>query len=348
MADANRAAHDDLVRRLTENPHRFGFFQALRLLEASVDDAPGFGRSRRARQDPVRLGQIPYLSFASSTLSAMDPANEHRPERLYQNFHGLFGPNGPLPMHLTEFAMERQLSFHDPTFARFCDIFHHRLLSLFYRIWANAEPAVCEDRPETNRFRAYAGALVGVGTPALREGDAMPDLARLFHAGHYGNQSRSAEGLLGVVRQQFEMPVALEEFQAEWLDFPREARLYLGQSTNTGCLGVNAVIGERALERQFRFALTFGPLSLEEFEYLLPNKKAVDRLAAMVRSYVGLEYAWEYRMYLAEGETPPVRLGQYGELGWSTWLAGTRRGSEDPDFFYSPPFQTKMREASNG
>lgn len=348
MADSDRTSTDDLVRRLADNPPSFGFFQAMRLLEASVPDSPGFGRSRRARQDPVRLGQQPYLQFATSTLKSVAEGNQHRPARLYQNFHGVFGPNGPLPIHLTEFALERQLSYRDQTFARFCDIFHHRLLSLFYRLWADADPAVCEDRPGHNRFDKYIGALHGLGAPSLADHDAMPDEAKRFHAGHFGRQSRNVDGLLGIISQQFGMPVALEEFQPEWLRLPEESRLHLGRSMKTGRLGINTVIGEQSYERQFRFALVFGPLRLEQFERMLPHRQSARRLGAIVQNYISLELAWEYRMFLPEAEKPVAQLGNYGELGYSTWLHGIREDDEYIDFFHSPSYQSSLNERQHG
>jgi len=336
------------MARLEAEPFRFGFFQAIRRIEAENPDTPGFGRSRRALQDPLRLGQAASLSFASSTLSSMQTAADARPARLLQNFHGVFGPNGPLPIHLTEYAMERRLSHHDPTFERFCDVFHHRMLSLFYRIRANAEPAICEDRPADNRFRAYVGALIGLGTPALRDQDACSDQARLFHAGHYANQKRSPGALLGIVAQQFSMPVELHEFEPEWLELPEESRLYLGHTPATGRLGVNTVIGGRTWERQFRFALAFGPVTREQFESLLPDQPAPARLAALVRSFVGFEFSWEYRVAVREQERPVARLGRYGQLGWSTWLDGRPRTPERPDFFHSPGFESRSMEALHG
>ena len=55
------------------------------------------------------------------------------------SFFGLFGANGPLPLHLTEYAYGRQLQAGDPSFARFADIIHHRFLGLFHRAWAQAQ-----------------------------------------------------------------------------------------------------------------------------------------------------------------------------------------------------------------
>jgi len=344
MATTDRSQVDDLVQQFEADPTSFGFYQALRMLEAAMPDSPGFGRSRRARQDPVRLGQQPYLNFAPSTLRAVEKGNAHRPARVYQYFHGVFGPNGPLPIHLTEYAMERQLSWHDETLVRFCDVFHHRLISLFYRIWADAQPVVCEDRPGENHFDKYVGALAGVGMPGLDGHDYMPDEARRFHAGHLARQKHDAEGLLGILTQQLDMPVAIEEFQPEWLEFPEESRLYLGRSRDSGCLGVNAVIGEKSYERQFRFAIVFGPLSHEQYEKLLPDRPSARRMTAIVNSYVGHELSWEYRMYIPDMEKPVTQLAKYGELGYSTWLHGQNSRDDGIDFFHSPSFQSGLRE----
>ncbi|PKL96535.1 MAG: type VI secretion system baseplate subunit TssG [Gammaproteobacteria bacterium HGW-Gammaproteobacteria-8] len=348
MANDHRSPRDALIGRFEAEPYRFGFYQALRRLEALHADSPGLGRSRRASQDPIRLGQAATLSFAPSTLAEMQPAADQRPERLLQYFHGLFGPNGPLPIHLTEFAMERRLSYHDETFERFCDIFHHRLVSLFYRIRANAEPALCEDRPDQNRFRTYVGALFGTGMPSLRGQDECREESRLFHAGHFGDQKRSPGALLGIVAQQFSMPIRMHEFEPEWLELPNESRLHLGHGRTTGRLGINTVIGARTWERQFRFALEFGPVSRAQFESLLPDQPSPARLAALVRSFVGLEFSWEYRVSVRADEVPTTCLGRYGQLGWSTWLAGCQRAPETPDFFHEPGIDARPMEALHG
>ncbi|MBE0618104.1 MAG: type VI secretion system baseplate subunit TssG, partial [Proteobacteria bacterium] len=170
MADTPRAATDDVefFQALEREPYRFGFFQALRRLECAYRDKSRLGETARPAGDPVRLGQEPSLTFAPSTLASFSTGGEGRPSRLEILFLGLFGPNGPLPLHLTEYARSRLRNYDDPTFARFADLFHHRLLSLFYRAWANAQPVVQFDRPESDRFALYVGALCGLGMPSVR------------------------------------------------------------------------------------------------------------------------------------------------------------------------------------
>src|SRR2546421_12377 len=77
------------------------FFQALRLVDAAFPGPPRPGQAQRAVDEPVRLGQEPSLAFAPSTLSRCTPNGDGH-ARLMVNFLGLLGPNGPLPLHITE------------------------------------------------------------------------------------------------------------------------------------------------------------------------------------------------------------------------------------------------------
>src|SRR6185437_1127492 len=119
------------LERLSEAPHRFTLFAALRLLEQCFPDHPRLGESRKASDDPVRLGQAPTLSFAPSDVTGFDGPPGDGPARLEQYSFGIFGPNGALPVHLTEYAYERGRQREDATFTDFVNLFQHRLTSLF-------------------------------------------------------------------------------------------------------------------------------------------------------------------------------------------------------------------------
>jgi type VI secretion system protein ImpH len=45
-----------------------------------------------------------------------------------------------------------------------------------------------------------------------------------------------------------------------------------------------------------------------------------------VRNYVGLEYSWDAQLLLRADSVPPLRLGQSGRLGYTSWL-GRRPGT---------------------
>lgn len=335
-ADRNSAYALKLLRQLEEEPYRFGFLEAVRRLDCLHPDKPRTGLSLRPRDEHVRFSQQPSLAFAPATLSAFEQRGEGRLPRLEVYFLGLFGPNGPLPLHLTEYARDRLRNSGDRTFARFLDIFHHRIIALFYRAWVSGEPTVSFDRPAQDRFAAYAGSLFGIGTPALQGRDAVPDLAKLYFAGHFACQSRHADGLRSIVSGYFGLPVRIDECVGQWLRLPEHSRLRLGESPETGSLGVSAVTGEYVWERQHKFRVVLGPLALDEYVHMLPGGDSLSRLLALVRNYAGDQSDWDVNLILRRDEAPETRLGTFGQLGWTTWLGCPERQKDVDDLRLQP------------
>ena len=335
MEDADRATPDpvDPLGRFADRPWALGFYQAMRLLEAGHADRPRLGRSARPAQDAVRLAQEPSVQFAPAMLAGIEPAADGRPPRLLVHFFGLFGPDGPLPLHLTEYARDRRRNFRDATWQRFADIFHHRALSLFWRAWADSRPTISFDRPDEDRFARYVGALIGLGMDSLRDRDAMPDLTKLHFAGHFANQTRHAEGLGAILSAFFTMPVHIACFIGGWLDLPESDRTRLGETPQTGALGRTALAGGRVWSRQHKFRVVFGPLGLADYKRLLPGGKSFHRLIPIVRNYAGDTLTWDVNLILKQDEVPATRLGQQGQLGWTTWLMPRRTQAAAADLF---------------
>lgn len=322
-----------LVERLEAEPFRFGFYQAMRLLEARYRNNPRFGTSARPAQDAIRLGQEASVAFAPSALASYRPAQDGRKPLLRIRFFGLFGPNGPLPLHLTEYARNRDRNEHDPTFLAFADMFHHRAISLFYRAWAVAQPTVAFDRPEDDRYSCYVGSLLGLGTNALRCRDAMPDLAKLHFAGHLANRTRHAEGLGAILSEFFAMPVRVACFIGDWLTLPDSDRSRLGDGARTMALGQTSMLGGRVWSRQHKFRVVFGPLDLVQYERLLPGGLSFHRLVPIVRNYAGDTLSWDVNLILKRAEVPATSLGRQGRLGWTTWLSPRRNPGDAADLF---------------
>jgi type VI secretion system protein ImpH len=282
-------------------------------------DRPRVGQAVRTAEEPIRLGQDPSLSFAPSTLSSLQPGRHGMPPRLEVNFLGLLGPNGPLPLHLTEYARDRLRNAGDPTFARFLDVFNHRMLALFYRAWADVHPTVSMDRPEADRFIGYVGSLVGLGTPGLRGRDAFPDRGKLYYCGRFGALPGNAEGLQAIINDHFKMPTVIEEFVGEWYDLPDSERWRLDGGPEAMRLGQSTIIGKRAWLRQVKFRVVLSGLSRAQFDAMLPEGKLLPRLNALVQNYVGEELDWDLRLILDERTDQPLRLGG-ARLGWDAWL----------------------------
>lgn len=330
MAGEDRSAAHPVIDALRARPWEFDFFQAVRRLECLRPGAPALGTSPRLADDPFRFGQAPSLGFAASTVAAFREL-EGRPPTMVVNFLGLLGPNGPMPLHFTEYVRDRMINAQDPTLARFLDVFHHRMISLFYRAWAVAQKtvsfergsaAVGESRPDADRFGVYVASLFGLGMDSLRHRDAVPDTGKLFHAGALSAQTRHAAGLRGLLEDYFGVSTEIREFIGRWMELPADARCRLGGGTRwgTGRLGSTAIVGARMWECQQQFRIRFGPMTLERYERLLPGGPSMKRLAAWIRNYVGYELDWDVQLVLRAADVPEVRLGSAGRLGWSTWL----------------------------
>jgi type VI secretion system protein ImpH len=309
-------------------PWLWSFYQAMRRLETLYRDRPRLGRSVRPSQDAVRLAQLPAVEFAPATLAGWEHEQAGEVGRLLVHFLGLFGPDGPLPLHLTEYARSRTRNSRDPSFQRFADVFHHRALSLFYRAWADSRPTVAFDRPETDRFAVYIGALIGLGMASLRDRDAMPDLTKFHFAGHLACQTRHAEGLSSILSAFFFVPVRIECFVGTWLTMPEPDRTRLGDSPRTATLGGTALVGSRVWSRQHKFRVIMGPLRLEDYLRLLPGGLSFHRLIPIIRNYVGDTLIWDLNLQLRRDQVPRIHLGKQGKLGWTTWL-GDRSPSTD-------------------
>ena len=317
---------------LAAAPYRYDFYQTLRTIECLYDDKPRWGRALRPIDEPVRLGQDPDLSFAPAPLSSFDTRNGV--PRLQVRLFGLFGPNGPLPTHLTEYAHERVQHAGDRTLARFLDLFHHRFLALFYRAWAQAQPVVNRDRAGEDRFTSYVGTFIGIAPPAFRGRDALPDVAKLFHVGALIRHVRNAEGLAQILADFFRVPVAIEQFVGHWLRVDaRERTSLVGMNAP---LGSGAVVGSRVWDRQHKFRIHIGPLTLDQYESFLPGGLPLQKLVAWLRTYLSFELDWDVRLLLEREHVPKLILGGGTRLGWTSWLGRRRSTAPAGDLHLDP------------
>lgn len=330
MAGANGTSPDrvTLLEPLVAEPERFTLFAALRLLEQVFASHPRFGEARKAADEPVRLGQGPTLAFAPTDVTSFDTGGDGLPS-LEQYSFGVFGPNGALPQHLTEQAFEWRHHREDSTLVDFLNTFQHRLIALFYRAWANADPATNLDRPASDRFATYVGALLGLGTESARDRDAVRDYAKLQRVGLFAPQVRSAEGLQQILADYFDLPVTVHQFVGDWMQVPESGYCRLGSDPSVAALGRTATLGASSWQCQHKFEIALGPLTRATFNAFLPGSAGVKELYSIVRLYTNDEWTWQLRLLLADVEVPGVWLGGQARAGWTTWLGGRRTTVDD-------------------
>lgn len=328
----SRQRYDAWLKSVAEAPHRFDFYQSLRRIECAHSHLPRLGEAVRPGDEPIRVAQPAELTFAPAAIHALQfPAVG--PARLMQRIFGLLGPNGALPMHITELARERSQQHADPVLQRFVDTLTHRFALLFYRAWAQAQPVLSLDRPGDVQFARRLGSLAGLGNDTLLGRDAVGDHAKLHFIGRLSRQTRDADGLLAWCMSEFDAPVDIEQWRGHWMPLARDERTRLRARDSQG-LGQGAVLGATVWDVQHKFRLVVGPVPMAKFVDFLPGGRDLARLQAMVRQWVGLEFEWDVKLILLRSEVPDIRLGQVQrrtQLGRTGWLGHYRRSVDADD-----------------
>lgn len=327
------AVSDEVItylRGVEAAPFAYDLWHVLRWLDARHPELPRLGRAPRPRLEPLRIGQEPSLAFAPAPIHACTLGDEAGRPRLTILGFGLFGPNGPLPIHLTEYARDRLRAHGDRTLVRFCDMFHHRFALLFYRAWADVQSTASLDRGRDDHFTRYIASLVNLGDDTLRQRDAVDDHSKLYGAGHLVRATRNAEGLQRLLSLFFGTGVRVEQWIMSWLSLAKEQRTRLGAGRPAEQLGIGAVAGASVPDAQGKFRVRLGPLSLAAYESHLPGGPRFAQVLAWLRNYIGIEFAWDVRLVLRRDEVPKAQVGGATRLGWTTWL-GTRGNPADAD-----------------
>ena len=314
-------ALNDYWHKLEEDPYAHSFYQVLRYIDARSTLLKPIGRNNLPKHEPVRMRQEPSMSFAPSNLTKVE-RQPGRPSTISILGFGLFGPNGPLPLHITEYAHERMHHHKDRTLSAFADIFHHRLITLFYRAWANSQTTISLDRKDS-AFTRHVASLISLGVDSLLERDEIYDHLKFYFAGHLARQSRNPEGLVLILKNFFGVDVELKEFIPQWIEIHPEHQIQLGQSALA--LGKDTILGSRVKAAQHKFRLAFGPLKLDEYRQFFPKGQKSKELVSWVRQYIGIELAWDVQLLLDKNEVQSIRLGQTGSLGFESFLGNRPR-----------------------
>ena len=290
-----------------------------------------------------KLGQSPESGQSPERKSGPSPAGPSSPPEMVTTFFGLTGPQGVLPRHYTTLLIERNRA-KDFALGDFLDMFHHRLLSLFYRAWEKYRFAFAYEQQATgggeaeDPFTCCLYCLIGMGTGGLHGRLAFDDEALLFYAGHFSHWPRSAIALEGVLRDYFGLPIVVRQFQGQWLYLSPDdqsslpcARWPEGLHAQ---LGADVVIGERVWDVESKFRVEIGPLDYGEFRRLMPCGDMLRPLVEMVCQYVGPHLEFDSQLILKAREVPWCRLGgdsaDPARLGWNTWV---RSGEFEHDVF---------------
>ena len=247
-----------LRKMLEDEPFRFRFFQAVRLLQRINPDREPVGYFSKPEDEVLRFSSLPSLSFPPSDLYDLQTTASGQIKMTVQ-FMGLCAALSALPTMYVEMVLSR-IREKDRAMAEFFDIFDHRLLSLFYRAWEKHHYFVGYEARTEDKLTLRLLDMIGLGTEGLRARSVILDETCVFYAGLLGRSVRTASGLRQILEDFFGVSVEVHQFAGTWRPLPRENQTFLSGSGGINeQLGLGVVAGEEVWDHHGRIRVTFGP-----------------------------------------------------------------------------------------
>ena len=313
-----------LNQELTDEPYRFQFFQAVRLLEKIFPEKRPVGREAMPNEEIVRFRSRISLDFPASEIhefrESLDEKTGEQKMEMLVNFMGMVGTSGVLPTHNTDLVLDR-IRHRDTAMWSFLDIFTHRAVSLFYRAWCKYRFPIGYERGNDD-FTAYLFDIGGLGTKGLRGRMSLADESLLPYIGLVAQKPHSCNALENILSDYFGTPARIKQFFGQWIALDSADHTKLGKRNSL--LGESAIAGTQIWEQQSKFRVRLGPLTFKQFQAFLPNGSAHQPLKSIVCFMTGLEFDFDVQLLLKNKQVPgsilTTRAQRKPMLGWTTFL----------------------------
>jgi type VI secretion system ImpH/TssG family protein len=327
MATQDRPSSQYLnyVQSVAEDVKRYNVLAAVRGAEAREPDKPRVGNSQIRSQDIVDLKQIPSMAFPSMTLQEVEIKDGKA--AFGGHWFGLTGPMGPLPSHLTEFAVYERMYAKTQPFGHWLDVIAGRMLQLYYRAWANSQPVAIADRSNDDKFADYIGFLTGA-VEGARERSAFPPRSRLQHAALFASR-RSAVGIEDALGYLLRQKVSIVEFQPRWRQISKRDQTQLGLSYCT--LGSDAMIGSKVYSASDAFQLVVRAKSLKAYKEMLPTGRRYAMAVEALDAFTPGHLEWDIKIALDPAKYEMAKLNGQSRLGWTSWMGRDRHNRAKSD-----------------
>jgi type VI secretion system protein ImpH len=329
-----------VIAALFRTPWRFGFFQAVRLLEhqarrerrAGTETPSGpVGLSSDPRIEAVRLRASTSLRFPASEVVAATPPQDGKAPELTVGFMSLAGAMGALPPPYAALLQGRAAR---SAFADFLDMFHSRLVGCFYAAWAKYRLPIAYERQDgsgTDDISRLLRALVGLELSSIANRQAIQDDLSVHYGGEFARLAKSAGGLERMLAAEFSLPVRIEQFVGTWIAIASDEQSRLSSDPLSRSpfaqLSRGAVLGAHIWDVEGTFRIILGPVGPEEFRRLLPSGPNLSRMRDLIRLYAPLHLRFTIRLLLRPDAVPEPRLTAGDDsirLGWIGWLKDER------------------------
>lgn len=305
-----------LLPALLADAPRMNFFRFCELIELAAPEAASIGTTDSPSAEPVRFRSRARLGFPSREIDRVeyDADDAAAPPSIRTTFLGLYGVDARMPTYFVdEVAQNRDGA--EPL-AAFLDIFHHRILTQYYRVWRKYRYPVGYRQGGSDPVSRYLLSYVGLGfgTGRTHQASSFVDPRKLTSMlGVIAQRTRTAEGLAGVLRHAApDAGITVEEFYPVW----REVNDY-----EPAALGEQCLLGRGFYDRSNAVRVIITPHTRQAVLDLTPGNHAHREIMALLRFYLGYEGEAHLEMHVRPGLMPkPVLAPKQTSLGLTTQL----------------------------
>ena len=309
-----------LMQELEKVLPKINFYRFCQLLEQLyAKEEPILGRAETPTADPLRFAPSIDMSFPASELQYIERLPYlNRPATVRTRFFGLYGVDAVLPFGLLHNIIRREENYHAMT--DFLDIFNHRFITQFYRIWLKYHYPACFINGGKDSISQCLLGLTGLIIKGTSEQIGSPASRFLALLGLVTQKTRTAEGIAGLTRVIVsDAKVDITEFYPTWHSIENPAQV--GGKTNKIGLDGSAVLGSRLRECNQTIHIAITPQHEDQIIDLLPDGQLYKDLMALMRAYLGYQVDAKITLYIKRNFLPRsqlisknCRLGQTASL----------------------------------
>ncbi|WP_345492559.1 type VI secretion system baseplate subunit TssG [Orbus sasakiae] len=297
-----------LMQQLEAQLPKMNFYRFCQLLEQMTDNELKMGTGESPLADPLRFAPSPEMSFPASELKCIEREPYlDRPITVRTRFLGLYGVDSVLPPILLDDIVRKEEGYQ--AVMDFLDIFNHRIITQFYRVWLKYHYPASFIRGGNDPISRCLLGLTGLGIAGTSEQIGTPDSRFLALLGLVTQRTRTAEGIVGVIKVLVpDCDVDVYEFYPQWMNVPERAKL----GDNVTSLGGNSILGQRFKECNQTVRVVIKPHNKALIEQLLPDGQLYNDVMTLMRAYLG--YQAEAKMDLCIPKTflPKTQLIKRG------------------------------------
>lgn len=289
------------------------FFRFCELLEQSAPGRPPLGTTDSPADEPIRFRSKWGLGFPGREIDAVenDPDDASLPPTVRTTFLGLYGVDARMPSYFIDTIAQNHEGA-EPL-AAFLDVFHHRVVTQFYRVWRKYRYPVGFRRDGTDPVSTYLLSLagLGLGEPALAQTVGPRKLLSML--GLVNQKTRTAEGLAGVLQHAVpDAVITVEEFHPIWVDV---------ENTEPMPLGEYCVLGGGFFDCGNCVEVKIEPAVAATVRSLMPGQPMHEAVMQLLRFYLGYEAQAVITMHVSPELMPaPVLEPDTASLGYTTLL----------------------------